>query len=172
MNTSKFNDPKHRIVASYYGFFAVVGIIYLSYQLFLTPISSVILILYFILLTQLLFMLLGAIKYWKLEVKGLKILYWVSLTLIPIIMTPLVNYFPQVTTGIFLYFHNSYGLTGVGFHFQIAYNTQFTLFNPNWGIGLNIIELILWIRFKRIAAANHISIPPFNHDNLDLKSYT
>ncbi|AXQ23356.1 hypothetical protein BEN71_15315 [Acinetobacter wuhouensis] len=167
-----FKDPKHKIFALYYGIFAVLGIILLSYQLLSISLSIIVFILVFILYAQLVFMLIGAIKYWKLEVTGLKILFWISLSLVPLFITPLITYIPKVTSGLFFYIQSSFGATGVGFDFHIAYDTRLTLLNHSaWGFGLNIIEFFIWIRFKHIAEINHISIPPFKNEDLELKIY-
>jgi len=65
-------------------------------------------------------MLYGAIQYWKLNIIGLKILFWISLSLVPIIITPVLVHVPKITTGIFFYVQNVFRATGVGFNFHVA----------------------------------------------------
>ena len=172
MNNLKFKDPKHKFFALYYGIFSVIGMVLLSYQFWILPFNIPIFFIFLVLFTQLSFMFYGAIQYWKLNVIGLKILFWISLSLVPIIITPLLTYIPKVTTGVFFYIQSAFGFTSVGFDFHIAYDTRFTILNDHvWGIGANIIEFFIWIRFKYIAEINHISIPPFKNEDLELKSY-
>ena len=171
-NQTHFKDPKHKVYALYYSIFAVLGIIILTNQLLSISLSLIVLIVVFILYAQLIFMLIGAIKYWKLETTGLKILFWISLSLVPLFVTPLITYTPQVTTGLFFFIQGAFGATGVGFDFHIAYDTRLTLLNGSiWGFGLNIIEFFIWIHFKNVAEMNQISIPPFKNEDLELKIY-
>ena len=171
-NQTHFKDPKHKVYALYYAIFAVLGMIILSYQLLSISLSLLVVVIVFILYAQLIFMLIGAIKYWKLEVTGLKILFLVSLSLVPLFITPLITYIPKVTTGLFFFLQSAFGANEVGFNFHIAYDTRFTLLNGSaWGFGLNIIEFFIWIHFKNIAEMNHISIPPFKNEDLELKIY-
>ena len=171
-NQTHFKDPKHKVYALYYAIFAVLGIIILTNQLLSISLSLIVLIIVFILYAQLIFMLIGAIKYWKLEVTGLKILFWISLSLVPLFVTPLITYIPQVTTGLFFFIQGAFGATEVGFDFHIAYDTRLTLLNGSiWGFGLNIIEFFIWIHFKNVAELNKISIPPFKNEDLELKIY-
>ncbi|WP_180107288.1 hypothetical protein [Acinetobacter sp. YH12085] len=172
MHQTQFQDPKHKIIALYYGFFALLGMVILGNQLLSIQLSLLVLIIILVLYVQLFFMLMGAIKYWKRDVLGLKILFWISLSLVPIIITPLVIYYPKVTTGFFLFMQNSFGFSSTGFEFHVAYDTQLTLLNTSfWGIGINLIEFFLWLRFKNIAANNHISIAHFKNEDLELKRY-
>lgn len=151
MNTILINDKKHKWIASYYFIFSILGLYSLTNMLLTGSLSWFILILYLILYFQLIMMLLGAIWYWHSKLQGAKILYWVSLSLIPIIITPFMIYIPKWTIGLTLFGQVAPFHTNFGFDFFISQEITFKFLAYNvWGFGLNIIEYILFQRFRGV----------------------
>lgn len=87
MNNLEFNDPKYKLIALYYGISAIIGLGLITYQLFTNPFHILVFILYVLIYIQLVFMLFGALQYWDKRQTGLKILFWISLSLIPAFYT-------------------------------------------------------------------------------------
>jgi len=162
MNNLEFNDPKYKLIALYYGISAIIGLGLITYQLFTNPFHILVFILYVLIYIQLVFMLFGALQYWDKRQTGLKILFWISLSLIPAFYTPLIAYIPKITSGLFIYFETGFGANGAGFDVFVFYNTTLRIFNEQfWRIGINLIEFFIFLRFLNLAKAQNISLSSF-----------
>ena len=150
MNTILINDKKHKWIASYYFIFSILGLYSLTNMLLTGDLSAFILVLYLIIYFQLIMMLLGGVWYWHSRLQGAKILYWVSLSLIPVIVTPYIVYIPKWTTGLLLY-GQSEPNTHFGIEFFISQDITFKFLIGNvWGLGFNFIEYFFSQRFRRV----------------------
>lgn len=148
-----FNDPIHKFIAFYYGGFSVFAVLMIFYLIGFFNLFSLSNIIYIILLIQLAITIYGSYLYWNQSIRGLKILKWISFSLIFLICTPYFLYIPNIalifgfyietTPDSFFYLLKAH----IGYNTSITFNTGGTM---PWGVGLNFIELIMFIRFRKI----------------------
>lgn len=148
-----FYDPKHKFIALYYGGFSLFAVLMIIYLVGFFNLFSIKNIIYFLLFIQLGITLYGSYLYWNQDIRGLKILKWMSFSLIFLICTPYFLYIPSIalnfgiylewTPSSFFYFLRMHA----GYNTSIAFNTSGTM---PWGFGLNFIEIFLFLRFRKI----------------------
>ena len=165
MSLSPINDKKYKWISAYYFFSSIIGLYSLSVMLVNTSLSLLIWTMFLIMYFQLIVMAIGAVLYWQRKLTGAKILSWVSLSLIPLIVTPMLIYIPKWTAGFAIFHQTFYTHTHLGFEFFIFGDITFNILRDiGWGLGINFIELALFFRFRRIIKENQS--PPLN-----LKTY-
>ncbi|ANF82401.1 hypothetical protein A3K93_09470 [Acinetobacter sp. NCu2D-2] len=156
-------DWNHHLIAIYYGIFSCIALYrlvpnYLEYKEYLSFLEHVTCL---SLMVQAGIALVGMYWYWKQDTRGLVALYWISLSLSFAILTPIIFHIPQFTITLMPYFDFSSMHNSTGFFFKIADTSQLSLFNhQGFGFGINIIELCLFLRFRKIAKKINISVHP------------
>ncbi|MCU4535976.1 hypothetical protein KTI96_02205 [Acinetobacter bereziniae] len=157
MNQS-FQDSKHKFIALYYGGFSIFAICILIYLIDFNNINLFSKLIYGLMLTQLIITLYAAYQYWQLNITGLKILKWISFSLIFLLSTPLFLYIPNIAIifGFFIEWTDTSFFSTLKLH--AGYNTTITLNGDSpWGFGLNFIEFFMFYRFRKIL--NNTQIP-------------
>ncbi|WP_180034555.1 MULTISPECIES: hypothetical protein [unclassified Acinetobacter] len=153
MHQTQFQDPKHKLIALYYGGFSILAVLMIFYFIGFLNLFSINNIIYLLFLLQLIITISGSYLYWKQNIKGLITLKWISFSLIFLICTPYFLYIPNIalifgfyieaTPDSFFYLPKAH----IGYNTSIKFNTAGTL---PWGFGLNFIELIMFLRFRKI----------------------
>lgn len=152
--TKKFNDPKYKLIALYYGGFSIFAVLMIIYLVGFFNLFSISNIIYIVLLFQLSIAIYGSYLYWNQDIRGLKILKWMSFSLIFLICTPYFLYIPNIALIFGFYIEKSPNSFFYLLRTHIGYNTSITV-NGNgtmpWGFGLNFIEIYLFLRFRKIS---------------------
>ena len=155
-NKILFTDPKHTLIALYYGGFSIFAVLMIIYLVGFFNLFSISNIIYVIFLIQLSITIYGSYLYWNQNIKGLKILKWMSFSLIFLICTPYFLYIPNIALIFGFYIEKSPTSFFYALKAHIGYNTSIT-FNTNgtmpWGFGINFIEMYMFLRFRKILQA-------------------
>lgn len=103
-----------------------------------------------LLLAQLFFSIYGGWALWNKKVIGLQLLYWVSLSCIPVVLSGIVNYHSSIGVGAIGYFFAGPGSFSSDLNFTFGYSSRLHLFDGTSGVGLGI-------NFIAIAMTYHLN---------------
>ncbi|TCM68080.1 hypothetical protein EC844_10662 [Acinetobacter calcoaceticus] len=155
----KFIDPIHKLIALYYGIFAVLGLFLLAQSFYDQGFNFIALPFFCLLFAQLLLTIFAAYYYWQSDARGLILMYWISLSLVFIVFTPLIAYMSNIGVMFAPFIQLTNYASQLGFEFHISYKSNLRILNGNiWTLGINLIELGLFLHFRRLVKQQQISV--------------
>ncbi len=155
------NLKQHKYISIIYLIGGAIGAVMFLPQIAHLPGNILSIFATVLLFLQIIASLYGGWKFLKNEAIGIQILYWVSISCIPVISFPLLSYWAYFGAGLFPSLSvGSY--SGFNFNFNFGYGSQLWIFPDESGLtfGINIVALVLMLTIKKIMHSNQIPFWP------------
>lgn len=111
-----------------------------------------------VLLSQLAAAIFGGVETLKGNERGLQLLYWVSLSCIPVLESPVLDYYCAIGFGFLPNFTFGVGVSGVNFPLQFGYYSNLAYFTGGSYItlGINVVALAIFMRMRAVLRSSDV----------------
>lgn len=149
----------HKIIAIAYIVGGVIGAISLALQLNRAALHVISALAWLMMSAQVVAAIFGGWQFWCARPIGYQVLYWLSLSCIPVITFSIVSYYCAIGLGASPVLSFGAGNLGVNFYFHFGYASElgFNPGTPGVSIGVNFVAIAFLASIARVMKAARVS---------------